>query len=83
MTAATDSDANPGTGVAPGFNITSGTTDNTHDVGLYKPVSIGDYTWVDVNGNGQQDSGEPALAGVTVKLLDGTGHLVATTTTVR
>ncbi len=80
-TPATDSDANPATGVAPGFSILSGQTDNTHDVGLYKPVSIGDYTWVDVNGNGQQDSGEPALAGVTVKLLDGANHLLATTTT--
>lgn len=30
--------------------------------------SIGDYVWNDLNGNGQQDAGEPALQNVTVKL---------------
>ena len=33
-----------------------------------RPVTIGDFTWVDINGNGIQDSGEPGLSGVTVVL---------------
>ena len=43
---------------------------------------IGDYVWEDTNGNGIQDSGEPGVSGVTVKLFtceDDT--LVKTTTT--
>ncbi|MBS1968413.1 MAG: hypothetical protein JST60_21985, partial [Chloroflexi bacterium SZAS-1] len=32
--------------------------------------SIGDRLWLDVNGNGVQDAGEPGLAGVTVNLID-------------
>ena len=32
------------------------------------PVSLGNYAWVDMNGNGQQDAGEPALPGVRFNL---------------
>ncbi|MEI6075596.1 MAG: XDD4 family exosortase-dependent surface protein, partial [Verrucomicrobiota bacterium] len=51
-----------------------------------KPVTIGDYAWVDANGNGIQDNGETGLAGVSVILYrtnSGLGTLttVATTTT--
>ncbi|WP_168215728.1 SdrD B-like domain-containing protein [Roseimaritima ulvae] len=42
---------------------------------------IGNYVWNDVNRNGKQDSGEPSLSGVTVKLLDVDQNEVATTTT--
>ena len=31
--------------------------------------SIGDTVWLDLNGNGTQDAGEPGLAGVTVQLI--------------
>jgi len=37
------------------------------DVGLVRAV-VGDYVWIDTNGNGQQDSGEPGLPGVTISL---------------
>ena len=49
--------------------------------------AIGDRVWVDVNGDGVQDPGEPGLGGVPVKLYsdpDNDGvydNLVATTTT--
>jgi len=33
--------------------------------GIWQLGTIGDYTWLDVNGNGLQDPGEPSLAGVT------------------
>ncbi len=44
--------------------------------------TIGDYAWTDANSNGQQDTGEPPLAGVKVVLYDGTGtrKLDSTTT---
>jgi hypothetical protein len=33
-------------------------------------ASIGDYVWIDLNGDGVQDIGEPAAVGVTVDLID-------------
>ncbi len=42
---------------------------------------IGDRVWLDVDGDGVQDAGEAGIAGVTVFLYDGGGHLVATTVT--
>ncbi len=41
---------------------------------------IGDRVWQDDNANGQQDAGEPGVAGAAVELLSG-GAPVATTTT--
>lgn len=44
--------------------------------------SIGDYVWIDANGNGIQDNGELPFAGVTVNLLDAAnGTQINTTTT--
>jgi serine-aspartate repeat-containing protein C/D/E len=37
--------------------------------------------WLDKNANGVQDAGETGLAGITVKLLNSTGGVVASTTT--
>ena len=46
---------------------------------------IGDRVWLDTNGNGVQDAGEPGKSGVTVQLYtcngNGLGTLVGTTTT--
>jgi hypothetical protein len=45
-------------------------------------AALGDRVWNDLNGNGQQDAGEPGLAGVTVILRDAaTGNPVASTIT--
>ncbi|MEM7575734.1 MAG: SdrD B-like domain-containing protein, partial [Bacteroidota bacterium] len=44
-------------------------------------AGLGDFVWEDFNGNGQQDPGEPGVSGVTVKLKDGAGVVIATTTT--
>ncbi|MGB5177060.1 MAG: SdrD B-like domain-containing protein, partial [Thermoanaerobaculia bacterium] len=43
--------------------------------------TIGDRVWLDEDGDGAQDAGEPGLAGVTVNLLDSSGNIIATTTT--
>ena len=41
---------------------------------LYPNTStIGDFVWVDTDGNGRQDSGEPGAAGVKVRVLDALG----------
>ncbi len=56
--------------------------DHSFDFGFVPtPVSIGDYVWIDADGDGQQDSGEAPVAGVEVRLLDADGNEVATTTT--
>ncbi len=50
----------------------------------YDPAAgstIGDLVYVDLNGNGVWDAGEPGIPGVTVALLDGAGKVIATTTT--
>ena len=46
--------------------------------GIAPAVTMGDYTWLDVNGNGVQNAGEPALGGVTVVLYQTNGltHLM-------
>ncbi|MBK9138743.1 MAG: isopeptide-forming domain-containing fimbrial protein [Verrucomicrobia bacterium] len=77
-----DSDADPGTGQTAAFALGTGATDLTRDAGMYRPVSIGNYVWNDLNADGLQD--EPASAGmngVTVKLLDAGGAVIATTVT--
>ncbi len=42
---------------------------------------IGDFVWIDDNGNGEFDSGEMPLAGVTVFLYDEDNNLIGVTTT--
>jgi hypothetical protein len=36
------------------------------DFGYKGPGSIGDFVWLDANGNGVQDAGEPGIPGVTI-----------------
>ena len=54
--------------------------DMTIDFGFFGGASLGDFVWFDLNGDGNQDAGEPGLQGVTVNLLDTNGNVVATTT---
>jgi hypothetical protein len=70
---AIDSDADPVTGQTPSTgHLAPGEEDLTLDMGIILPVSVGDYVWVDENGNGQQDEGEPGVPGVTVTIYDAT-----------
>ena len=58
--------------ISQGFGQTAGTA----------LASIGDYVWLDSNGNDLQDSGETGVAGVAVDLLNATGtSVIAVTTT--
>lgn len=44
-------------------------------------VSVGDKVWVDENGNGRQDEGEPGIPGVVLDIYDPEGNKIGTTTT--
>ncbi|WP_305799134.1 SdrD B-like domain-containing protein [Roseococcus sp. SDR] len=77
---ATDSDATAAGVIAPTM-IFSGDARTDLDAGLFQRVAIGDRVWMDSNGNGLQDSGEADARGVTVRLLDATGTVIATTVT--
>jgi len=45
------------------------------------PAHLGDYVWLDANGNGLQDAGEEPVADVVVNLLDEQGDVLDTTMT--
>jgi hypothetical protein len=69
---------NPSTGSYPSEQMSVG-------VNAIMPLgTLGDLVWIDLNGNGLQDSGEPGVYGVTVNLYNngsGSGSAIATTTT--
>lgn len=52
---------------------TEGITNETYDFGYLHPSSIGDYVWLDEDGDGVQDAGEAGIPNVTV-VLSGTDH---------
>lgn len=40
------------------------------------PAEVGDYVWLDANGNGQQDAGESPMPGITIELYREDGSFV-------
>jgi hypothetical protein len=76
--AADDSNGSPAA-VALGIDESN----QTIDFGYITPCSgtIGDFVWHDRNQNGHQDAGEPGLDGVTVRLKNAGGDVIASTTT--
>ena len=74
-----DSDAGVG-GLTGAYSLTANEFNPTVDAGFFKPASLGDYVFNDINHDGIQTPGEPGIPGVVVTLyLNGTA--VATTTT--
>lgn len=67
-----DSDPDRITGETASFMVMSGQDVLNVDAGYYEPVTIGDFVWEDMNGNGVQD-GEPPYPGLTVTLTGTTG----------
>lgn len=60
----------------------NGSSNFTYDFGVFKGNGLGDFVWLDENANGIQDSGEPGIANVTVRLRNvSTDAILATTTT--
>ena len=66
-----DSDADPFSGLTACTDLVAGEVDNSWDAGFIPtpgPASLGDYVWLDSNGNGIQDGTELGFAGVEVRL---------------
>ena len=53
--------------------LTSGSTDSGNDFGNFQPGTKSGTKFVDTNGNGQRDAGEPGLGGVEIHLFGATG----------
>ncbi len=80
---ATDSDADPTTGMTQVVTLKAGDVNVTLDAGIVEKLgTIGDRVWFDDDGDGVQDANETGINDVTVKLIDkDTNQLVATETT--
>jgi protocatechuate 3,4-dioxygenase beta subunit len=63
-----DSDVNRYSGITECFLLESNASDLSWDAGLAFTGDVGDWVWEDMNGNGIQDSGEPGISGIGVKL---------------
>ena len=61
--------------------LTAGQNRRDVDFGYGPVCSVGDRVWLDTDGDRCQDSNEVGIAGVTVKLLNSSGTVIATTTT--
>ncbi|WP_031460361.1 SdrD B-like domain-containing protein, partial [Chloroflexus sp. MS-G] len=72
-----DSDSDS-TGVMSAAVLESGEVDLTWDAGLYRPASIGNRVWHDINANGIADPEEQGVSGITVSLYRSDGTLVDT-----
>jgi len=87
---ALDSDADPLMGRTPVTTLVAGENDNTWDAGFFladirgaaiEPAVLGDRAWQDTDNDGIQDADEQDVSDVVVKLYDGSGQLLATTST--
>lgn len=76
-----DSDADRTTGRTITISLTAGENDDSWDAGFYEGGSIGDYIWLDEDGDTVQDGDEEGIPGVTLILKDGDGNEIARTVT--
>jgi uncharacterized repeat protein (TIGR01451 family) len=75
----TNSDANETTGQALPVVLSPGEHNPNIDAGYWRPASLGDYVWHDIDRDGIQEVGEPPIAGVLVTLQTPTGTITTTT----
>ena len=70
-----------GPGTTDTFTVVCG--DEVCDIGAgYYPMgTVGDYVWLDGNGNGLRDTGETGVSGVLVNAYDTSGEMVGSSTT--
>ena len=69
-----DSDPNSGTGLTGNYVLAAGATNITIDAGYYQPANVFGHLYIDTNGDGNQDPGEPDLANVTIFVTDVNGN---------
>ncbi len=80
-TGTNDSDADAA-GFTAAFTFDAAAGDDLGwDAGFIAKAGVGDFVWVDTNGDGLQQAGEISIPGITVELYTGTGTLVAETVT--
>lgn len=83
--------ANNDTDLPSGVVLTGGSSDQTtvnvpgggtarDDTGYVLLANIGDFVWLDLNGDGVQDANEPGLADIVVKLTLPNNTVITTTT---
>jgi len=70
-----------GNDVINAIPLAAGQHSQENNFGELKAATIGNKVWLDCDMDGQQDAGEPGVAGVTVNLLNSAGMVVGTTTT--
>ncbi len=61
------------------ITLISGTTATSYNFYELEPVSLSGYVYEDLDNDGVRDSGESAIAGVTVSLLDADGNATGST----
>lgn len=59
-----------GIGTSSLISVSSGEEVKDIDAGLSKSLTIGDYVWEDLNGDGIQQDGEPGIEGINVTLAN-------------
>lgn len=69
----TDSDANANTGSTGTISVGPGDSVTNVDAGYYEAGTVSGHLYIDSNGNGQQDLGEPNLANVDVLVTASNG----------
>ena len=69
-----------GSPVSLSFSVPMGDDLSGIDIGIGAMGQIGDWAWLDTNGNGMQDIGEPPMPGIVIELYQ-YGELIATATT--
>ena len=79
----TDTDSDFTNGSLSNIVISSGTTRNDLDGGLFRYAGLGDFVWSDANLNGRQDVGELGIKDISIQLngTDGAGNAVTQSTT--
>jgi ELWxxDGT repeat protein/predicted outer membrane repeat protein len=76
-----DSDCDPATGRTNAFTVWAGLPDTSNDAGLFYFASASGTVCNDINWDGLQNAGDSGIPRMTVRLLDNTLALVATTST--
>ena len=67
-------------GLRSTVTLQPGEFNDTYDLGVYQPASIGDFVWEDTNGDGIQDEGEPAVPNTIVRVTGPNGETHTTAT---